>query len=37
MQAQQSRIEDLTGHVIRLEAQLDRLTSAAMLRRLKGE
>jgi hypothetical protein len=36
MKAQQSRIEDLTGRVIRLEAQLELLTSAAMLKRLKG-
>jgi hypothetical protein len=36
MKAQQSRIEDLTGRVIRLEAQLELLTSAAMFKRLKG-
>jgi hypothetical protein len=28
MKAQQARIEDLTGRVIRLEAQLELLTSA---------
>ena len=36
MKAQQSRIEDLTGRVIRLEAQLELLTTAAMMKRLKG-
>jgi hypothetical protein len=36
MKAQQSKIEDLTGRVIRLEAQLELLTSAAMIKRLKG-
>ena len=36
MKAQQSRIEDLTGRVIRLEAQLELLTTAAMIKRLKG-
>jgi hypothetical protein len=36
MKTQQSRIEDLTGRVIRLEAQLELLTSAAMMKRLKG-
>ena len=36
MKAQQSRIEDLTGRVIRLEAHLDLLTSAALVKRLKG-
>ena len=34
MVAQQQKIEDLTGRVIRLEAQLDLLTSAAMVKRL---
>ncbi|MDR6861352.1 hypothetical protein [Variovorax guangxiensis] len=37
MKAQQQKIEDLTGRVIRLEAQLELLTSAAMVNRLKGE
>ena len=37
MKAQQSKIEDLTGRVIRLEAQLELLTAAAMVKRLKGE
>jgi len=35
MKAQQARLEDLTGRVIRLEAQLELLTSAALARRLK--
>jgi hypothetical protein len=34
MKSQQSKIEDLTARVIRLEAQLDLLTSAGMLRKL---
>ena len=34
MKAQQRKIEDLTGRVIRLEAQLELLTSAAMVKRL---
>ena len=33
--AQQSKIEELTGRVIRLEAQLELLTNAAAIRRLK--
>ena len=36
MKGQQQRIEDLTGRVIRLEAQLELLTSAALVKRLKG-
>ena len=36
MKAQQSRIEDLTMRVIRLEAQLELLTGMAMVKRLKG-
>ena len=32
--AQQARIENLTERVIRLEAQLELLTSAAMVRRI---
>ena len=31
----QTRIEDLTGRVIRLEAQLDRLMAAASMERLQ--
>jgi hypothetical protein len=37
MKAQQARIEDLTGRVIRLEAQLELLTGAAVVKKLKGE
>ncbi len=34
LQGQQARIEDLTARVIRLEAQLELLTSAAVVRNL---
>ncbi|HYU79243.1 MAG TPA: hypothetical protein VEK56_09665 [Vicinamibacterales bacterium] len=34
MKAQEAKIEDLTVRVIRLEAQLELLTSAALARRL---
>lgn len=37
MKLQQQKIEDLTGRVIRLEAQLELLTAAAVVRRLKNE
>lgn len=37
MKAQQQKIEDLTGRVIRLEAQLELLTAAAMVKKLKGD
>ena len=37
MKGQQARIEDLTGRVIRLEAHLDLLISAALVKRLKGD
>ncbi len=37
MKVQQQRIEDLTGRVIRLEAQLELLTGAALVKRLKGD
>ncbi|WP_213958932.1 MULTISPECIES: hypothetical protein [unclassified Variovorax] len=37
MKSQQQKIEDLTGRVIRLEAQLELLTGAAFVKRLKGE
>ncbi|MBK6973418.1 MAG: hypothetical protein IPH26_10895 [Sterolibacteriaceae bacterium] len=37
MKIQQQKIEDLTGRVIRLEAQLELLTGAAMVRKLKGD
>jgi len=36
LKAQQSKIEDLTGRVIRLEAQLELLTGAAMMKRKKS-
>lgn len=34
LKSQQQKIEDLTGRVIRLEAQLELLTSAAMVKKL---
>ncbi|MDM0117636.1 hypothetical protein QTI66_36630 [Variovorax sp. J22R133] len=34
MKAQQQKIEDLTGRVIRLEAQMELLTGAALIKRL---
>ena len=37
MKAQQERIEDLTGRVIRLEAQLELLTGVALLRKIKAD
>ncbi|KQW67865.1 MAG: hypothetical protein Q8L12_01565 [Methylibium sp.] len=37
MKLQQQKIEDLTGRVIRLEAQLELLTTAAVVKRLKSE
>ncbi len=37
MKGQQARIEDLTGRVIRLEAQLELLTGAALTKRLRGD
>lgn len=37
LDAQQSKIEELTARVIRLEAQLELLTGAAMVKRLKGD
>jgi hypothetical protein len=36
MKDQQQKIEDLTGRVIRLEAQLELLTGAAMIKKLKS-
>lgn len=36
LKAQQAKIEDLTGRIIRLETQLELLTSAALVKRLKG-
>ena len=35
LKSQQAKIEDLTGRVIRLETQLELLTSAALIKRLK--
>ena len=37
MKSQQQKIENLTARVIRLEAYLELLTGAAMVKRLKGE
>ena len=37
IKSQQSKIEDLTERVIRLEAQLELLTSAAMVKRLTSK
>ena len=37
MKTQQQKIEDLTGRVIRLESQLELLTGAAMIKRIKGQ
>lgn len=37
MKTQQLKIEDLTGRVIRLEAHLELLTGAALVKRLKGD
>jgi cell division protein FtsB len=37
IKAQQAKIENLTERVIRLEAQLELLTSAAMMKRLNRE
>jgi cell division protein FtsB len=36
MKAQQARIEDLTARIIRLEAQFELMTNAAMIKRLKS-
>ena len=37
MKSQQLKIEDLTARVIRLEAHLELLTGAALIKRLKGD
>ena len=37
IKSQQTKIEDLTERVIRLEAQLELLTSAAMIKRLANK
>ena len=36
MKTQQTKIEDLTGRVIRLETPLDMFVHAASIKRLKG-
>ena len=36
LKAQQAKIEDLSGRVIRLEAQLELMVEAALIRRLKS-
>jgi cell division protein FtsB len=37
LKAQQAKIEDLTGRVIRLEAQLELLMGAAIIKRLRAD
>ncbi len=37
LKAQQSKIEDLTSRVIRLEAKLELLAGAALVKKLKGD
>lgn len=37
LKSQQARIEDLTARVIRLETQLELLTGAALVKKLKGD
>ena len=37
LKTQQVKIEDLTARVIRLETQLELLTGAAIMRKLKGD
>lgn len=37
LKTQQTRIEDLTARVIRLEAQLELLTSAALVKKLRSD
>ena len=37
LKSHQTKIEDLTSRVIRLEAQLELLTGAALVRKLKGD
>lgn len=36
MRQQQQKIEDLTGRVIRIEAQLELLTSAALIKQIRN-
>jgi cell division protein FtsB len=37
LKSQQRKIEDLTARAIRMEAQMELLTGAAMIKRLKGD
>jgi len=37
LKAQQAKIEDLTARVIRLEAQFELLTRAAVIKRVSGD
>jgi len=37
MKSQQQRIEDLTGRVIRLEAQFELIAGATWVKKLKGD
>lgn len=37
LKSQQSKIEDLTARVIRLETQLELLTRAAVVKKLNGD
>ena len=37
LKMQQQKLEELTGRVIRLEAQLELLTGAALVKRLRAE
>ena len=37
MKLQQQKIEELTGRVIRLEAQLELLMGAALVKRIRGD
>ncbi len=37
MKLQQQKIEELTGRVIRLETQLEMLTGAALVKKLRGD
>ncbi|MCW5238058.1 hypothetical protein [Verminephrobacter eiseniae] len=37
MKVQQAKIEDLAGRVIRLEAQLELFTGAALVKKIKGD
>ena len=37
LKSQQGKIEDLTARVIRLEVQIELLTGAAMIRKIRGD